>query len=114
MGIMERIDRYKLAEKCAAFTPEIIEFWVSVLRNGKLPHALRMQAADGLMDRGFGRPAIAMTVDQTSMEMGITKIVQNAVGFRPTRATTRSASPRSRIDRATLDAVLVSAAARSC
>jgi hypothetical protein len=72
---MERIDRYKLAEKCAAFTPEIIEFWVSVLRNGKLPHALRMQAADGLMDRGFGRPAIAMTVDQTSSEMEITKIV---------------------------------------
>jgi hypothetical protein len=27
MGIMERIERYRLAEKCAEFTPQVIALW---------------------------------------------------------------------------------------
>ena len=73
MNIMERMKRYQLAEKCAAYTPEVIEFWASVLRNRKLPHALRMQA-DRLMDRGFGRPPVAVEVDQTRREEVVKRI----------------------------------------
>jgi hypothetical protein len=75
MGIMERIERYRLAEKCAEFTPEIINLWTDVVRNKKLPIRLRLEAADRLMDRAFGRPAAEVQVDQTSREMALTKIV---------------------------------------
>ena len=83
MNIMERMKRYQLAEKCAAFTPEVIEFWVSVLRNRKLPHGLRMQAADRLMDRGFGRPPVAVQVDQTSREMAVKKVIHQVSWLPP-------------------------------
>jgi hypothetical protein len=74
MNIMERIKRYKLAEKCAAMMPEIIDFWTSVVRNKRLPLALRLQAADRIMDRAFGRPSVAVQVEQTSREMAVRKI----------------------------------------
>jgi hypothetical protein len=75
MGIMERVKRYQLAEKCAEMTPEVIDFWTRVVRNEKLPIVLRMQAADRLMDRAYGRPAIAMNVDQTTREMSLQKVI---------------------------------------
>jgi hypothetical protein len=34
-----------------------------------------MQAADRLMDRAYGRPAVALQVDQTSREMTLKKVV---------------------------------------
>jgi hypothetical protein len=74
MNIMERIKRYQLAEKCAALTPEIIDFWTSVVRTKHVPLTLRLQAADRLMDRAYGRPAQAVMVDQTSREMSVQRI----------------------------------------
>jgi hypothetical protein len=34
-----------------------------------------MQAADRLMDRAYGRPPVAVQVDQTSREMALKKII---------------------------------------
>jgi hypothetical protein len=53
------------------------DLWGSILNNPKLPYSLRLQAADKLMDRAFGRPAVAMTVDQASREMAIKDEVRN-------------------------------------
>ena len=75
MGIMERIERYRLAEMCAEMTPEVIALWTDIVRNKKLPIGLRMQAADRLMDRAYGRPAVALQVDQTTREMALKRVV---------------------------------------
>jgi hypothetical protein len=75
MGIMERMKRYQLAERCAEITPEVIDFWTRVVRNEKLPIVLRMQAADRLMDRAYGRPPVAMEIDATNQEMSPQKII---------------------------------------
>jgi hypothetical protein len=75
MGIMERMKRYQVAERCAEITPEVIDFWTRVVRNENLPIVLRMQAADRLMDRAYGRPPVAMEIDATNQEMSLKKIV---------------------------------------
>jgi hypothetical protein len=75
MGIMERIERYRLAEMCAEFTPQVIALWKQIVEDERLPHALRLAAADRLMDRAYGRPAVALQVDQTSREMTLKKVV---------------------------------------
>jgi hypothetical protein len=75
MGIMERVKRYQLAEKCAEMTPEVIDFWTRVVRSEKLPIVLRMQAADRLMDRAYGRPPVAVEIDATNQEMSRTKVI---------------------------------------
>jgi hypothetical protein len=56
-------------------TPEVIDLWTSVVRNKKLPPSLRMQAADRLMDRAYGRPAVAVQVDQTTRETALKKVI---------------------------------------
>jgi hypothetical protein len=75
VGINERMKRYNLAEKCAAFTPQVVALWGEILEDKTLPYILRWRAADRLMDGAFGRPAMAMTVDQTSRQMAIKKII---------------------------------------
>jgi hypothetical protein len=75
MGIMERIERYRLAEKCAEFTPQVIALWKQIVEDERLPHALRLAAADRLMDRAYGRPAVAVQVDQTTREMALKKVI---------------------------------------
>jgi hypothetical protein len=89
MHISERLKRYRIAERCAEYTDEYVELLGKVLRGepietyerGKLKYVEypelddRLRAGEKLMDRAFGRPAMAMTVDQTSAEMAITKIV---------------------------------------
>jgi hypothetical protein len=75
MGIMERIERYRFAEKCAEFTPQVIALWEQMVEDERLPHVLRLAAADRLMDRAYGRPAVAVQVDQTTREMAQKKII---------------------------------------
>jgi hypothetical protein len=53
MNIVERIKRYQLAEKCAAMTPKIVDFWTSVVRNKRLPLALRLSAVDRMHSDGL-------------------------------------------------------------
>src|SRR5262245_65771014 len=73
MGIMERLERYRIAERCAQVTPQIVDFWKSVALNKKLPIAVRMMAADRLMERAFGKAAVAVQVDQTSCATSLKK-----------------------------------------
>src|SRR6516165_4066264 len=75
VSTMERIERYRLAEKCAEFTPQVIALWKQIVEDERLPHALRLAAADRLMDRAYGRPAVALQVDQMSREMTLKKVV---------------------------------------
>jgi hypothetical protein len=55
MGINERVKRYRLAERCAEFTPQVIALWKQIVEDKNLPYVLRLMAADRLMDRGLGR-----------------------------------------------------------
>ena len=73
LGTMERIERCRLAEQCAEFTPQVIALWKQIVEDERLPHALRLAAADRLMDRAYGRPAVALQVDQMSREMTLKK-----------------------------------------
>ena len=41
---------------------ELIDFLLSVLRDEALPHNLRLQAANMLLDRGFGKPTTEIDV----------------------------------------------------
>jgi hypothetical protein len=75
MGINERVKRYRLQEKCAALTDEVIQLWSSMVRNENCPWVLRLEAADRLMDRAYGRPAVAVQVDQTTREMALKKVI---------------------------------------
>jgi hypothetical protein len=56
VGIAERIERYRLQEKCAALTDDCIALWESMVRNANCPWVLRLAAADRLMDRAYGKP----------------------------------------------------------
>jgi hypothetical protein len=75
MGINERVKRYRLAERCAEFTPQVIALWKQIVEDKNLPYVLRLMAADRLMDRAFGRPATAVSVDQTTDETSLRKVI---------------------------------------
>jgi hypothetical protein len=75
VGIAERVERYRLQEKCAALTDEVIALWVSMIRNPECPWVLRLQAADRLMDRGYGKPPQAVMMDAASQETSLRKVV---------------------------------------
>ena len=42
MGIMERIERYRLAEKCAETSDKVIALWESMVENPNCPWVLRL------------------------------------------------------------------------
>jgi hypothetical protein len=90
VGIAERIERYRLQEKCAALTDECIALRESMVRNENCPWVLRMAAADKLMDRAYGRPAVAVQVDQSTSEMALKKVVHE-VRWMPPDPADRSA-----------------------
>ena len=75
MGIMERIERYRLAEKCAETSDKVIALWLSMVENPKCPWVLRLAAADRLMDRAFGLPVRPVEVDSTSTDVSLKKII---------------------------------------
>src|SRR5262245_58418062 len=78
-GINERLKRYRLSEKCAEVTDEVIAFWISVMRgepqamtrpDGRKTYDLpeledRFKASSLLMDRAFGKAPLAMTADHS-------------------------------------------------
>src|SRR6516165_11443845 len=75
VGIAERIDRYRLQERCAELTGDCIALWESMVRNENCPWVLRLAAADRLMDRAYGKPPHAVMMDATSQERSLRKIV---------------------------------------
>jgi hypothetical protein len=42
------------------YTKEAVETLAEIMRNGKSPPAARVAAANGLLDRGYGRPPQAL------------------------------------------------------
>jgi hypothetical protein len=88
VGINERLERYRISERCAEFTDEVLNFWADVLRNplveaerdGKKVMARKytveqqFMACDRLMDRAFGKAAVVAQVDQNRREMAVRKI----------------------------------------
>jgi len=58
IGVADRLKRYQLAEKSAKYTEEIIDYYVSVFQGESLPHGLRMEAAERLLNRAYGRPPV--------------------------------------------------------
>jgi hypothetical protein len=89
VGIAERIERYRLQEKCAALTDSCIALWSSMVTNENCPWVLRLEAADRLMDRAYGRPAVAVQVDQSTREMALKKVIHE-VRWLPPDPTDRS------------------------
>jgi hypothetical protein len=75
VGIAERIERYQLMEKCASLTDECIALWSSMISNPNCPWVLRLEAADRLMDRAYGKPPQAMMMDAASQETSLKKVV---------------------------------------
>jgi hypothetical protein len=53
-----------MAAQAAAYTDEIILFWAKVMRDEGAPLMARLAAADRLMDRGYGKPAVAVETTQ--------------------------------------------------
>ena len=90
VGIAERMERYRLQEKCAALTDDVIALWTSMIRNPECPWVLRLQAADCLMDRAFGKPPQAVMMDATSQETSLRKVVHE-VRWMPPDPNDRSA-----------------------
>jgi hypothetical protein len=83
VGIAERIERYRLQEKCAALTDECIELWTSMIRNPSCPWVLRLAAADRLMDRAYGKPPQAVMMDATKSETSLRKVVHQVSWLPP-------------------------------
>jgi len=93
VGINERLERYRISERCAEFTDEILDFWVKVLRNEPVPVKVngkplkrngkqvmdrpytpeqQFMATDRLMDRAYGKAPAVAQVDQNRREVACT------------------------------------------
>lgn len=53
----------ELREHAQAYTIEALDFLLGVMRNNEAPFPARVAAANGVLDRGHGKPAQALTVD---------------------------------------------------
>src|SRR5215467_8197736 len=85
VGINERLERYRISERSAQFTDEILNFYANVLRNplvevtrnGKKLRVRKstveqqFMACDRLMDRAYGRAGVVAQVDQNLREMAV-------------------------------------------
>src|SRR5262245_3052260 len=74
-GLQERLQRYRIAERCAELAPEAIAFWHRIATDKRVPLRWRFEAWDRLMDRGFGRAPVAIALDATTREASLKKIV---------------------------------------
>jgi hypothetical protein len=54
---------HEVRQMARAEGPESVRFMVKVRDDAKAPLAVRLVAANGLLDRGFGRPAQQVAVD---------------------------------------------------
>jgi hypothetical protein len=65
----------KIGEKAAEHTDEIIQLHAQVYRDQALPVEVRMDAARWLMNRAYGLPFQAVSVDMLSQEQSLTKVI---------------------------------------
>lgn len=118
VGLAERIERYRLGERCAEFTDEVIDFWAEVL-TGKVQEPARnqygvpmidkvtkqpimrdkyttehrMMASDRLMERAYGRPITVMDIDQKTRSQTLSKSVIEVRWLPPDPADTSKRIP---------------------
>src|SRR5262249_16052048 len=57
-----------LKEMCRAHAPDAINLLIEVVNNSQYPVSSRIQAANALLDRGFGRPEQTAHVDVKTSE----------------------------------------------
>jgi hypothetical protein len=95
VGIGERHERYRISERCAEFTDEVLGFWVKVMRNEPVPVMAngkpvkrngkqvmdrpytpeqQFMACDRLMDRAFGNAPVVAQLDENKSEMSVRRI----------------------------------------
>jgi hypothetical protein len=95
VGINERLERYRISERCAEYTDEILACWAKVMRNEPVPVMVngkplerdgkpvmdrpytpeqQFMATDRLMDRAYGKAPVVAQVDQNKREMAVRKI----------------------------------------
>ena len=88
VGINERLERYRVSERCAEFTDEVLNFYANVLRNplvevkrdGKKVMVRnytvepQLIACDRLMDRAYGKAPVVAQVDQNLREMAVQRL----------------------------------------
>jgi hypothetical protein len=95
VGINERLERYRISERCAEFTDEILDFWIKVLRNEPVPVMVngkplkrngkqvmdgpytpeqQFMATDRLMDRAYGKAPVVAQVDQNRREVAVRRL----------------------------------------
>jgi hypothetical protein len=67
----ERMSFYEAARQ---YDREALRVIASVFMDEKQPAVLRLAAANDLLDRAYGRPAVALQV-QTSREMALKKVI---------------------------------------
>ena len=83
VGIAERMERYRLQEKCARTTDKCISLWESMVDNPNCPWVLRLAASDRLMDRGFGKPPQAVMMNASSQETSLRKVIHQVSWLPP-------------------------------
>ena len=66
-------ERMAFYEAARQYDQEALRVIASVCMDEKQPAALRLAAANDLLDRGYGRPPVA--IDATTREMSLKKIV---------------------------------------
>jgi hypothetical protein len=59
-AIADKKKRYNVALRAAEYAEEVIALYVEVMRDKELPIATRMEAGERLLNRGLGRPPIAV------------------------------------------------------
>jgi hypothetical protein len=95
VGINERLECYRISERCAEFTDEAIAFWMKVMRNETVPVIVngkplkrngkqvmgrpytpeqQFMATDRLIDRAFGKAPVVAQVDQNKRQVAVRPI----------------------------------------
>jgi hypothetical protein len=74
-GVVDRMRRFRLMEKAAEHTDEIIQLHAEVYRDQALPVEIRMDAARWLMDRAYGKAFQALDVTQLIQEQSLQKVI---------------------------------------
>ena len=69
-------ERMAFYEAARQYDKEALQVIVSVLMDEKQPASLRLAAANDLLDRAYGRPPIAVQVDEMSYEPAPKRVIE--------------------------------------
>lgn len=68
-----------LKNMAGEYTSEAVKVLVTVMRDPKTPTAVKIQAADKLLDRGHGRPAIAIDPVEVNLNVFPSKDILDGI-----------------------------------